>query len=96
MHRHAHASLFVVLSGQGEIRLGDETCLLNPGDGAAVPRWVIHQSRNTSASDDLLLLAITDCGLTKAVLSDDDSRIRLKGGGADAFVTVDSADPLSP
>lgn len=56
---------------------------------------VIHQSRNTSASDDLLL-AITDFGLTKAVLSDDDSRTRLPGGGADAFVTVDSADPLSP
>lgn len=84
-HRHAHESIFVVLAGHGELRLGAESLQLKPGDIACVPRWVVHQSRNTSADQELRLLAITDFGLTSAVLGDYDSRTRLKAGGADAL-----------
>jgi quercetin dioxygenase-like cupin family protein len=85
-HRHAHESIFVVLKGQVELRLGAQTISLKTGDVACVPRWVVHQSRNTSFDEELLLLAITDFGLTGAVLGDYDRRTRLKDGGVDAFV----------
>lgn len=85
-HRHAHESIFVVLEGQGELRLGAHTIALKTGDVACVPRWVVHQSRNTSLDRELLLLAITDFGLTSSVLGDYDLRTRLKDGGADAFM----------
>jgi quercetin dioxygenase-like cupin family protein len=77
-HRHAHESLFVVLGGQGELRLGSERVPLTVGDVTCVPRWVVHQTHNTSSDHDLLLLAITDFGLTSAVLGDDDQSMRLK------------------
>lgn len=90
-HRHAHESIFVVLSGSAEIQIGSQSTPLGQGDVAYVPRWVVHQSRNRSASEPLTLLAITDFGLTSAVLGDYDSRTRLKSGGVDAFAT----DPQS-
>jgi quercetin dioxygenase-like cupin family protein len=77
-HRHAHESLFVVLGGQGELRLGSERVPLTVGDVTCVPRWVVHQTHNTSSEHDLLLLAITDFGLTSAVLGHDDQSMRLK------------------
>jgi len=84
-HRHAHESIFVVLSGEAEIQIGNQTTVLAPGAVAYVPRWVVHQSRNRSGTDPLTLLAITDFGLTSAVLGDYDSRTRLSSGGVDAF-----------
>jgi quercetin dioxygenase-like cupin family protein/pyrroloquinoline quinone (PQQ) biosynthesis protein C len=90
-HRHAHESIFVVLSGEGELRVGAEVVPLKSGDVARVPRWLPHQSRNTSTSEELRLLAITDFGLTAAALGDYDSRTRLKGGGADAGASVEAA-----
>lgn len=91
-HRHAHESIFVVLSGEAEIQIGNQTTVLAPGAVAYVPRWVVHQSRNRSATEPLTLLAITDFGLTSAVLGDYDTRTRLKSGGVDAFVQ----DPQTP
>ena len=87
-HRHAHESIFVVLAGEGELRLGRQSVPLKVGDVASVPRWVVHQSRNTSAEHELLLLAITDFGLTSAALGDYDRQTRLKDGGADAFTAL--------
>jgi quercetin dioxygenase-like cupin family protein/pyrroloquinoline quinone (PQQ) biosynthesis protein C len=84
-HRHAHEAIFIVLSGQGEIQIGNSFITLEPGGTACVPRWVVHQCRNRSASHELVLLAITDFSLTSAVLGDYDARTRLKNGGADAF-----------
>lgn len=95
-HRHAHESIFIVLSGQGEILVGQEIVPLTKGDVVCVARWVIHQSRNTSEQDDLVILAITDFGLTSGVLGNYDARTRLKSSGADAFSTTDrSAAQLS-
>jgi uncharacterized cupin superfamily protein/pyrroloquinoline quinone (PQQ) biosynthesis protein C len=90
-HRHAHESIFVVLAGEGELRIGAQTLPLKAGDVACVPRWLVHQSRNSSASEELRLLAITDFGLTSVVLGDYDQRTRLKGGGADALVSAEQA-----
>jgi pyrroloquinoline quinone (PQQ) biosynthesis protein C len=84
-HRHAHEALFVVLSGEGEILVGNSCTALEPGGIACVPRWVVHQCRNRSATQELVLLAITDFALASAVLGDYDARTRLKNGGADAF-----------
>lgn len=84
-HRHAHESIFVVLSGSAEIQIGQQTTSLGRGEVVYVPRWVVHQSRNQSDSEPLTLLAITDFGLTSAVLGDYDSRTRVKMGGIDAF-----------
>lgn len=91
-HRHAHESIFVVLSGSADILIGDQTTFVATGEVAYVPRWVVHQSRNRSATEPLTLLAITDFGLTSAVLGDYDSRTRLKAGGADVF----AEDPQTP
>jgi quercetin dioxygenase-like cupin family protein len=89
-HRHAHESLFVVLEGQGHLLLGDDWLDLRKGDLAFVPRWIFHQTRNTSTDADLVVLAVTDFGLTSATLGDYDRRTRLREAGEDA------APPPSP
>jgi mannose-6-phosphate isomerase-like protein (cupin superfamily) len=84
LHRHAHESLFVVLEGFGEVRVGDRWSPVSRGEIAFVPRWILHQTRNTSRTEDLVVLAITDFGFTSAVLGDYDRRTRLASGGGDA------------
>jgi mannose-6-phosphate isomerase-like protein (cupin superfamily) len=94
-HRHAHESIFVLLSGQGKIVINKQAIALETGSVAYVPRWVVHQSRNTSTETPLLLLAITDFGLTSAVLGDYDAKTRLKSGGVDAYVVDPSTESNS-
>ncbi len=84
LHRHAHETLFIALEGEGEVRLGDDRAPLRAGEVAFVPRWIWHQTRNTSAERPLVILAITDFGLTSALLGDYDRRTRQAEGGADA------------
>ena len=76
-HRHAHESLFIVLCGQGEVQVGDARIPVKVGEVVFVPRWIVHQSRNTSPEEELVLLAITDFGFTSAVLGDYDRQTRL-------------------
>ncbi|MBM4378169.1 MAG: cupin domain-containing protein [Deltaproteobacteria bacterium] len=83
-HKHAHETLFVVLSGEGEVRVGEGTFPVKAGEVAYVPRWIFHQTRNTSTAQELVVLAITDFGFTSAVLGDYDRRTRLSVGGTDA------------
>ena len=82
-HRHAHESLFTILNGSGEVVIGSEVIPVAAGDVVFVPRWVFHQTRNTTAQP-LRLLAVTDFGFTAAVLGDYDRRTRLREGGEDA------------
>jgi oxalate decarboxylase/phosphoglucose isomerase-like protein (cupin superfamily) len=82
-HKHAHESLFVVLAGEGEVRVGEGRFQVKAGEVAYVPRWIFHQTTNTSATQELVVLAITDFGFTSAVLGDYDKRTRLSEGGAD-------------
>ena len=83
-HRHAHESIFVVLEGEAEILVGSQSVRLHRGGIAFAPRWIVHQSRNVSAVQELLLLAITDFGLTSAVLGDYDRQTRLRFQGRDS------------
>lgn len=76
-HLHAHESVFVVLEGAGEVLVGEKWTPVGKGDVAFIPRWVFHQTRNTSETGDLVVLAITDFGFTSAVLGDYDRRTRL-------------------
>lgn len=82
-HKHAHESLFVILQGEGEVRVGDAWSPVKAGGVAFVPRWIFHQTRNASATEELVILAITDFGFTSAVLGDYDKRTRLAQGGPD-------------
>jgi quercetin dioxygenase-like cupin family protein len=84
LHRHAHESLFVVLSGQGEVLVGETWSPVQTSSVAFVPRWILHQTRNTSETEELVILAITDFGFTSAVLGDYDKRTRLASGGEDS------------
>ena len=76
-HKHAHESLFVILQGRGEVLVGEQWNPVRKGDVAFVPRWIVHQTKNTSATEELVVLAITDLGFTSAVLGDYDRRTRL-------------------
>ncbi len=91
-HRHAHESLFVVLEGRAEIHVGEAVLQLGPGGVAYVPRWLVHQSRNLCPERELLLLAITDFGLTAAVLGDYDRQTRLRFAGPDAFAGAEGLE----
>jgi len=76
-HRHAHESLFVVLSGEGSVCIGDDWVPVRRGQVVFVPRWGFHQTRNDSVDEELVILAVTDFGLTSAVLGDYDRRTRI-------------------
>jgi quercetin dioxygenase-like cupin family protein len=91
-HRHAHESIFVVLEGEAEILVGTERVRLSRGGIASAPRWIVHQSRNLSTERELLLLAITDFGLTSSVLGDYDQQTRLRFQGQDSFSEPDVAE----
>jgi hypothetical protein len=56
---------------------------------------MVHQSRNVSAEESLLLLAITDFGLTSSVLGDYDRQTRLRFQGKDACPDPGSPQPCS-
>ena len=90
-HKHAHESLFFVLEGQGEVQVGENWRPIQGGDLAFVPRWIMHQTRNTSKLCPLRILAITEFGFTSAVLGNYDRRTRLIHAGEDAA----RADPAA-
>lgn len=92
-HRHAHESVFVVIQGHGEVLVGDHWRPVAQGDVAFVPRWIFHQTRNGSPTEELVLVAITDFGFTSAILGDYDRRTRLAAQGDDA---VEVAAPPQP
>ena len=70
----------MITSGRGEVRIGQRVEPVAAGDVVFVPRWIFHQSRNTDSAEELVILAITDFGLTSAVLGNYDRRIRLREG----------------
>jgi quercetin dioxygenase-like cupin family protein len=84
-HRHAHESIFVVLKGEALMDIGGEELCLAEGDVAYAPRWAVHQTRNRSQETELRMLAITDFGLTSALIGNYDRSTRLKSGGEQAF-----------
>jgi mannose-6-phosphate isomerase-like protein (cupin superfamily) len=88
LHKHAHESLFVILAGEGEVVIGETRTVVRQGDVAFVPRWIMHQTINASATQWLVVLAVTDFGLTSTVLGDYDRRTRLRHHGRDAAANM--------
>lgn len=78
-HRHAHETVYYILSGKGKVVLDKDTVLdVSEGDSVFIPRWCFHQTENTGQSE-LKILAITDWYLTgKALIGDYNSTARMK------------------
>ena len=87
LHKHAHESIFYIIKGFGEIVIGKDRIAANAGDIVFVPRWIFHQSCNKSSREDLVILAITDFGLTSAVLGNYDKKTRLIDAGVDTMIS---------
>lgn len=62
-HRHAHESVFYVISGCGIVKVGDSEIAVSSGSILHVPRWVSHQTINNSDKQ-LCIFAITDYKLS--------------------------------
>lgn len=77
-HRHAHETIFYIMSGEGRIVVDDSVVEVKAGDVVFVPRWAMHQSQNCGSTE-LVILAVTDFGLTgKAYVGDYTSTARMK------------------
>lgn len=57
---HKHESMdeiFIILTGKAEIRVGEESAMLEPSDTVFLPQKIEHEMKNVSA-DDLEYIAI--------------------------------------
>lgn len=77
LHSHAHETIFFILSGEGEVNVGDHFIKVKSGDVIFVPRWLLHQTKNTGEID-LIFFAITDYGLTKLFPCNSETVYRLR------------------
>ncbi len=66
LHRHAHETVFYFIQGSGSVVINKTEIQVKAGDVAFVPRWTLHQSRN-SGEEEMIILAVTDYGLTGQV-----------------------------
>jgi pyrroloquinoline quinone (PQQ) biosynthesis protein C/mannose-6-phosphate isomerase-like protein (cupin superfamily) len=79
LHKHPHESIFYVVKGEGKLCVNETEIPIKAGDMAFVPRWAMHQSHNTG-SEELLVVAITDFGLTERTFRGDHLKTtRMKG-----------------
>ena len=77
-HKHAHESVFFIVTGTGRVRVGETYVPVEAGDLVFVPRWVLHQTENLGTSE-MIVLAMTDYGLTsKAFIGDYDRTARAR------------------
>jgi pyrroloquinoline quinone (PQQ) biosynthesis protein C/quercetin dioxygenase-like cupin family protein len=77
-HRHAHETIFFIVSGSGRVVVDERETPVGPGDIVFVPRWAFHQTQNTGPGE-MTILAVTDFGLTsKAFIGDYLKTARLK------------------
>jgi mannose-6-phosphate isomerase-like protein (cupin superfamily)/pyrroloquinoline quinone (PQQ) biosynthesis protein C len=77
-HRHAHETIFYILSGEGRVVVDNSVVEVQAGDVVFVPRWAMHQSQN-SGNTEMVILAVTDFGLTgKAYVGDYTRTARMK------------------
>jgi gentisate 1,2-dioxygenase len=60
-HTHSWWHLFIIQSGSGELTLGDaEAVKVNAGDVLLVPAWTPHGFVNTSATESLAMLNMSN------------------------------------
>ncbi|MBA3538156.1 MAG: iron-containing redox enzyme family protein [Deltaproteobacteria bacterium] len=75
-HRHAHETFIYILAGIGQVDVDAQTVDVVAGDSVMVPRWALHQTRNTGTTP-LQFLAVTDYQLTKRAFVGDAQAYRL-------------------
>jgi hypothetical protein len=63
LHKHAHETVFIFLSGDGFVKIDDLKVPVKTGDFVFIPRWCMHQSVNTSNTE-MIFLAVADFGIT--------------------------------
>jgi oxalate decarboxylase/phosphoglucose isomerase-like protein (cupin superfamily) len=63
LHKHAHETVFIFLSGTGHVTVDKVTIPVQSGDFVFIPRWCLHQSVNTGTTE-MKFLAVADFGLT--------------------------------
>jgi pyrroloquinoline quinone (PQQ) biosynthesis protein C/mannose-6-phosphate isomerase-like protein (cupin superfamily) len=77
-HRHAHETIFYIMSGEGRIVVDSVSIAVQTGSVVLVPRWAVHQSQNTGDTE-MVILAVTDFGLTgKAYVGDYNKNARMR------------------
>ena len=77
-HRHAHETIFYIMSGEGRVVVDNSIVEVKAGDVVFVPRWAMHQSQNRGDTE-MVILAVTDFGLTgKAYVGDYNRTARMK------------------
>jgi mannose-6-phosphate isomerase-like protein (cupin superfamily)/pyrroloquinoline quinone (PQQ) biosynthesis protein C len=76
LHSHAHETVFLILSGEGEVLINENTLPIKEGDLIFVPRWSKHQTRNIGDKE-LKFFAVTDFGFTKRLSGNSESVYRL-------------------
>jgi mannose-6-phosphate isomerase-like protein (cupin superfamily)/pyrroloquinoline quinone (PQQ) biosynthesis protein C len=62
LHRHAHETLFHIMSGNAQVEIGDTRVQVKAGDTVFVPRWTMHRTSNIG-TEELTYFAVTDFGL---------------------------------
>ncbi len=75
-HKHAHETLIHILEGTGNVLVDDRVLDVRPGDTVLVPRWSLHQTRNTGATE-MRFLAVTDFRLTERAYVGDATDYRM-------------------
>jgi pyrroloquinoline quinone (PQQ) biosynthesis protein C/mannose-6-phosphate isomerase-like protein (cupin superfamily) len=77
MHRHAHETVLLILSGSGFALIDNHRIEIKNGDIIHIPRWLNHQIHNTG-SNYLTYFAVTDYGLTKRFFGNTEESYRKK------------------
>lgn len=67
---HACEVLLLVVSGTGRVQVRGTVVDVKPGEAVFVPRWASHQAQCTG-SEPLVLLTVTDHGLTRRAHEDE-------------------------
>lgn len=75
LHSHAHETVFLILEGEGHVKIQDSLSPVRAGDIVFVPRWLSHQTQNTGKVD-LKFFAVTDYGFTKCFSQNSETAYR--------------------
>ena len=71
-HIHSDSEeVIFVLSGKGEIKIGDETFPMNPGDAIYLPAGLKHLMRNTGKEAIRLACTFTSCDMRRDLVNDE-------------------------
>ena len=85
LHSHAHETVFLILSGSGEVQVDAKVMRIKAGDLVFVPRWLMHQTRNTG-NRPLKFFAVTDYGFTGQIPQNSETVYRLNKTGVPSEV----------